>query len=89
MTTYIDWMRSCWYVTFMANPAISVPGRVHRERDCRSASRSSDVTATSGACCSSRTRSSRPRSTAGGALTGSCKGLLIGEWFVLLRQQKA
>jgi amidase len=26
MTTYVDWMRSCWYVTFMANPAISVPG---------------------------------------------------------------
>jgi amidase len=26
MQTYIDWMRSCWYVTFMANPAISVPG---------------------------------------------------------------
>lgn len=26
MTTYIDWMRSCWYVTFMANPAMSVPG---------------------------------------------------------------
>ena len=26
MTSYIDWMRSCWYVTFMANPAISVPG---------------------------------------------------------------
>ena len=26
MATYIDWMRSCWYVTFMANPAISVPG---------------------------------------------------------------
>lgn len=25
MTTYIDWMRSCWYVTFMTNPAISVP----------------------------------------------------------------
>jgi amidase len=25
MVTYIDWMRSCWYVTFMANPAISVP----------------------------------------------------------------
>ena len=25
MTTYIDWMRSCWYVTFLANPAISVP----------------------------------------------------------------
>ncbi len=26
METYIDWMRSCWYVTFMASPAISVPG---------------------------------------------------------------
>jgi amidase len=26
MKTYIDWMRSCWYVTFMSNPAISVPG---------------------------------------------------------------
>jgi amidase len=26
MTTYIDWMRSCWYVSFMANPAISIPG---------------------------------------------------------------
>jgi amidase len=25
MATYIDWMRSCWYVSFMANPAISVP----------------------------------------------------------------
>jgi amidase len=26
MTSYVDWMRSCWYVTFMANPAMSVPG---------------------------------------------------------------
>jgi amidase len=25
MPTYIDWMRSCWYITFMTNPAISVP----------------------------------------------------------------
>jgi amidase len=25
MITYIDWMRSCWYVTMMSNPAISVP----------------------------------------------------------------
>jgi amidase len=25
MRTYIDWMRSCWYVSFMANPAISLP----------------------------------------------------------------
>jgi len=26
MQSYIDWMRSCWYVSFMANPAMSVPG---------------------------------------------------------------
>jgi amidase len=26
MATYIDWMRSCWYITMMSNPAISVPG---------------------------------------------------------------
>jgi amidase len=25
MTTYIDWMRSCWYVTMTCSPAISVP----------------------------------------------------------------
>jgi amidase len=25
MKTYIDWMRSCWYVSFITNPAISVP----------------------------------------------------------------
>jgi amidase len=25
MPTYIDWMRSCWYITFLSNPAISVP----------------------------------------------------------------
>ena len=25
MTTYIDWMRSCWYVSMMTNPAMSVP----------------------------------------------------------------
>ena len=25
MMNYIDWMRSCWYVSFMATPAISVP----------------------------------------------------------------
>jgi amidase len=26
MQDYVDWMRSCWYITLMANPAISVPG---------------------------------------------------------------
>jgi amidase len=26
MEDYIDWMRSCWYITLMANPAASVPG---------------------------------------------------------------
>ena len=25
MSSYIDWMRACWYVTMMSNPAISVP----------------------------------------------------------------
>jgi amidase len=25
MSTYIDWMRACWYISFMSNPAISVP----------------------------------------------------------------
>jgi len=25
MPTYIDWMRSCWYISFMSNPALSVP----------------------------------------------------------------
>ena len=25
MADYLDWMRSCWYVSFMTNPAISVP----------------------------------------------------------------
>jgi amidase len=25
MSDYVDWMRACWYVTLMANPAISVP----------------------------------------------------------------
>ena len=25
MSDYVDWMRACWYITLMANPAISVP----------------------------------------------------------------
>jgi amidase len=25
MGDYLDWMRSCWYISFMSNPAISVP----------------------------------------------------------------
>jgi amidase len=25
MEDYVDWMRSCWYITMMANPAASVP----------------------------------------------------------------
>jgi len=25
MGSYVDWMRSCWYISFMANPVISVP----------------------------------------------------------------
>ena len=52
MATYIDWMRSCWYVTFMANPAISVPAG-SRRAGCPSGCRSSAGIATSGACCRS------------------------------------
>ena len=66
MATYIDWMRSCWYITFMSNPAISVPAGFTAS-GCRSGSRSSAGTATTGACCRWRTRSSRPRNTARGA----------------------
>ncbi len=25
LTDYLDWMRSCWYISFVSNPAISVP----------------------------------------------------------------
>jgi amidase len=25
MGDYLDWMRSCWYISFMSNPAMSVP----------------------------------------------------------------
>jgi amidase len=25
MASYIDWMRSCWYITFMSNPSMSIP----------------------------------------------------------------
>jgi hypothetical protein len=34
MTTYIDWMRSCWYVTFMSNPAFPCLVDLRRP-DCR------------------------------------------------------
>ena len=39
MTTYIDWMRSCWYVTMMANPAISVPAGFSKAVSGRTADR--------------------------------------------------
>ncbi len=67
MTTYIDWMRSCWYVTFMSNPGDLRPGGVYGRRTTRRQCRSSAATVTTGACCSSRTRSSRRRSTGRGA----------------------
>ena len=58
MADYIDWMRSCWYVTLMANPAISVPAGF-TSAGCLWAFRSSVDIATIGACCSSGTPSSR------------------------------
>ena len=45
METYIDWMKSCYYISLTASPAISVPAGFTRGRpacwnsDCRPASR--------------------------------------------------
>ena len=44
MSTYIDWMRSCWYITFHGEPSHFRAGRIHRRRDYRSAFRSSGGT---------------------------------------------
>ena len=32
METYIDWMKSCYYISVVGNPAISVPARLHARR---------------------------------------------------------
>ena len=63
MPTYIDWMRSCWYVTFMACPAISRAGRIQRERAAGGTADRRQAAAATGACCRWRTRSSRRRVT--------------------------
>ena len=67
MGNYLDWMKSCYYITVTSHPAISVPaGFTDDARRCRSACRSSGATATISACCSSRTRSNRkPRRGSG------------------------
>jgi amidase len=31
MPGYIDWMRSCWYITVTSLPCISVPGGLTRD----------------------------------------------------------
>ena len=62
MTTYIDWMRSCWDVSMMSNPAISVPAGFSATGlpvGCRS----SAVIGTSGASWNWPTRSSSPHVT--------------------------
>ena len=75
MTTYIDWMRSCWYVTMMSNPAISVPGRVlghrtaGRPADRRPSSRRVERAA------------ARPRVRAGDASRRRRPSLLGSCWF--------
>ena len=62
MTNYLDWMKSCYYITLTTHPAISVPAGF-TDDGLPVGSRSSAATATTSACCSSRMPSSRrPRS---------------------------
>ena len=68
MSSYIDWMRSCWYITLMANPAISVPGGFTAEwtargrPDCRAPPRRLERAA------------ARPRVRAGGGTRAETAG---------------
>ena len=81
MATYIDWMRSCWYITFMANPAMSVPAGF-TPAGLPVGCRSSAATATNGACSRSRTRSSRRPGT--GPDVRLCESHdQFGHWFFL------
>ena len=60
---YIDWMKSCWYISTTGNPAASVPAGF-TPKACRLGSRSSAATTPTSASCNSRTPSSRQRATA-------------------------
>ena len=62
MSDYVDWMRACWYISLMGNPPPQFLA-VFLTADCRSDCKSSVVTAMSGASCSWRMRSSKPRTT--------------------------
>ncbi len=62
MRSYIDWMRSCWLISAVGLPAISVPCGL-LPRGSRSDCRSSGAIATSWAYSSSRMRSSWPPCT--------------------------
>jgi amidase len=67
MTNYLDWMKSCYYITITSRP------RASRRRACRWACRSSGATATISACCSSRTRSSGKLRSSAGAPSGKTR----------------
>ena len=54
METYLDWMRSAYFITVTGCPADLGPGRHHRLPASRSASRSSPPTAPTGGCSRSR-----------------------------------
>lgn len=66
METYIDWMRSCYYVSITScRPLLFLPGS--RTTDCRLDCNWSGATAMTLACCNWRTLSSRRPDTGGGA----------------------
>ncbi len=60
---YIDWMKSCWYISATGNPAASVPA-ASRRKGFRWACRSSAATKKTSASCKWRTRSNRRRDSA-------------------------
>ena len=59
MNSYIDWMQSCWTISVLGLPAISVPAGF-TPRGSRWASRSWGATRTTWGCCNWPTPTSRP-----------------------------
>ena len=81
--TYLDWMRSCYYVSVTASPALSVPAGFTPGGLPVGLEISSVGILMNSPCCVPGTRSSRPRALASGARCskgpapwdrGSCAG---------------